>query len=71
MGKSKDLSSDVKTIIIRNYEAGKSYSEIGRNLQLNRAPVEIISVQTTSNSDARNYIFPIFIKLSGYVLHPQ
>ena len=39
MGKSKDLSSDVKTIIIRNYEAGKSYSEIGRNLQLNRATV--------------------------------
>jgi hypothetical protein len=24
MGKSKDLSSDVKTIIIQNYEAGKS-----------------------------------------------
>ena len=39
MGKSKDLSSDVKTIIIRNYEPGKSYSEIGRNFQLNRSTV--------------------------------
>ena len=39
MGKSKDLSSDVKTIIIRNYEAGKSYSEVGRNFQLKRSTV--------------------------------
>jgi transposase len=39
MGKSTDLSSDMKAIIIRNYEAGKSYSEIGRNFQLNRATV--------------------------------
>ena len=39
MGKSKDLSSDVKTIVIQNHEAGKSYSEMGRNLQLNRATV--------------------------------
>jgi transposase len=39
MGKSKDLSSDVKAIIIRNYEAGKSNSEIGRNIQLNMGTV--------------------------------
>jgi transposase len=55
MGKSKGLSSDVKTIIIRNYEAGKSYSEIGRNFQLNRstayAVVQIYHEQVTSKID--------------------
>ena len=54
MGKSKDLSSDVKTIIIRNYEAGKSYSEIGRNLQLNRATVHAVVKRYRERCDIGN-----------------
>jgi DNA-directed RNA polymerase specialized sigma24 family protein len=69
MEKSKDLSSDVKTIIIRNYEAGKSYSEIGRNLQLNRATVYAVIKRYRERVDI--YIFQIFIKVSGNVLQRQ
>ena len=54
MGKSKDLSSDVKTIIIRNYEVGKSYSEIGRNLQLNRATVYAVVNRYRELGDIEN-----------------
>ena len=56
MRKSKDLSSDVKTIImiIRNYEAGKSYSEIGKNLQLNRATVYAVVKRYRERGDIEN-----------------
>ena len=56
MGKSKDLSSDVKTIImiIRNYEAGKSYSAIGKNLQLNRATVYAVVKRYRERGDIEN-----------------
>ena len=48
------MSSDVKTIIIRNYEAGKSYSEIGRNLQLNRATVYAVVKRYRERGDIEN-----------------
>jgi DNA invertase Pin-like site-specific DNA recombinase len=54
MGKSKDLSSDVKTIIIRNFEAGKSYSEIGRYLQLNRTIVYVVLKRYRERGDIEN-----------------
>ena len=54
MGKSKDLSSDVKTIIIQNHEAGKSYSEMGRNLQLNRATVYAVVKRYRERGDIEN-----------------
>ena len=56
MGKSKDLSSDVKTINMRNFEAGKSYSEIhvGRNLQLYRATVYAVVKRYRERGDIEN-----------------
>jgi transposase len=54
MGKSKDLSSDVKAIIIRNYEAGKSNSEIGRNIQLNMGTVYAVVERYRERGDIEN-----------------
>ena len=48
------MSSDVKTIIIRNYEAGKSNSEIGRNLQLNRTSVYAVVNRYRERGDIEN-----------------
>ena len=50
----KSLSSDMKTIIIRNNEVGKSYSEIGRNLQLNRATVYAVVKRYRERGDIEN-----------------
>ena len=48
------MSSDVKTIIIPNYEAGKSYSEIGRMFQLNRATVYAVVTRYRERGDIEN-----------------
>ena len=41
-------------LIIRNYEAGNSYSEIGRNLQLNRATSYAVEKRYRKRGDIEN-----------------